>query len=117
LLRVLSCCEPEHTANITQAIAFTKHSRAESILREHLELLWQHGQLWEDASFINWIAFSATTCIAHLIEVGTPTAHFTEKVHQLSTHVCSRNRESCSIFLAKHYSWLNPPTPSRWAST
>jgi hypothetical protein len=67
LLRVLSSCEPEHTANITQAIAITKHSQAESVLRDHLEVLWRHERLWEDASFTNWIAFSATTCIAHLI--------------------------------------------------
>jgi hypothetical protein len=76
------------------------------LLRAHLAALWSHPALWDHDDFINWVGFDATTCIAHLVELGAPSSDFTEQVRRLSEHVCSGNRDSCRNFLSKHYSWL-----------
>lgn len=99
----------EHSSNVAQAIAKTKHPGAEAVLRGHLTKLWAHPSLWDDAEFINWFAFGATTCIAHLIEIGAPTADFAEQVRKLSQHVCPRNRSTNSERLSKHYSEMSFP--------
>lgn len=106
LARALRSTDIGQAANIAQAIAHTKHADAEATLRKHLEAVWAHPALWDNADFVNWVGFDATTCIAHLIDVGAPPSDFTEKVSRLSEHVCSRNRQSCRNFLSKHYSWL-----------
>jgi hypothetical protein len=106
LVRASGSMELGRSSNISQAIAHTKHPDAEATLRRHLAALWSHPSLWEDESFINWVGFDLTTCIAHLIELGAPPSDFTEQVRRLSGHVCSRNRESCRNFLSKYYSWL-----------
>jgi hypothetical protein len=106
LLEALRATDIGHCSNVTQAIALTKHPEAEATLHRHLETVWAHPKLWEDASFINWVAFDATTCIAHLIELGASAADFEEQVRRLSQHVCSHNRDSCRNFLSKYYSWL-----------
>ena len=79
LLRALRTVEIGHTSNIGQAIAITKHRDAEPTLRRHLEAIWAHSALWENAEFINWVAFDATTCVAHLIELGAPPRDFEER--------------------------------------
>ena len=106
LLRALRTLDLGHTSNITQAIALTKHPDAEATLRRHFSAVWKHGALWEPAEFINWVAFDATTCISHLIELGASPAGFEEQVRGLSEHACPRNRDSCRGFLSKYYSWL-----------
>ncbi len=106
LVRALHRSEIGRTANLSQGIAHTKHPDAEPTLRRHLSALWQHPALWEDAEFINWVGFDATTCIAHLLDLGAPPADFAEQVRKLSEHPCSRNRQSCRGFLSKHYAWL-----------
>jgi hypothetical protein len=95
-----------NAANIAQAISLTKHPEAETALRRHLVIVWGNQALWEPDAFLNWIACDATTCIANLIELGAQPGDFEEQVRQLSEHVCSRNRDSCRQYLAKHYSWL-----------
>lgn len=111
LARALSRTHPGRCANLTQGIALTNHPGAESLLRKHLDELWDHPALWDDDEFINWIAFDATSCICHLIEIGTPAETFTEGVRRLSEHACEGNRRSVSSFLSKHYPWL--PAPRR----
>jgi hypothetical protein len=106
LLRALRTLDIGHTSNITQAIALTKHPDAEATLRRHLHSVWKHGALWEPSEFINWVAFDATTCISHLLELGASPAGFEEQVRKLSEHTCPRNRDSCRGFLSKYYSWL-----------
>jgi len=106
LVRALRSTELGRTSNIGQAIAHTKHRDAEATLRRHLAALWEHPALWDEADFINWVGFDATTCIAHLIGAGGPPSDFTAQVRRLSEHVCSHNRQSCRNFLSKHYSWL-----------
>jgi hypothetical protein len=106
LLRALRMMNAGPTSNITQGIAKTKHRDAEATLRDHLQSIWAHPSLWDDNSFSNGVAYDATTCIAHLIELGASPADFEEQVRQLSRHVCSGNRDSCRNFLAKYYSWL-----------
>lgn len=107
LARALQSTAIGKTSNVAQAIAQTKHPNADAALRDHLAVLWAHPALWDAADFLNWVGFDATTCIAHLIELGAPSADFTEQVRQLSEHVCSRNRESCRNYLSKHYSWFD----------
>ena len=106
LIRELRAAPIGRTANITQAISLTKHRDAEATLRGHLHTLWTDEGLWEDAEFINWIAFDATCCISHLLEIGASPAGFEDKVRQLSRHSCAHNRDSCCNFLSKHFSWL-----------
>lgn len=106
LTRVLRATDPGRGSNISQGISLTKHPEAESVLRAHLSSLWSHPSLWQDDDFTNWLAFEATTCIAHLIELGASPADFAEQVRELSKHACSGNRDSCRNFLQKHYSWL-----------
>jgi hypothetical protein len=106
LIRGLETAEIGKSSNISQAISLTKHPKAEETLRKYLKSIWKHPALWIGADFLNWVAFDATTCIAHLIELGVSPPEFSDKVRELSTHVCSHNRESCRNFLSKHYSWL-----------
>jgi hypothetical protein len=106
LLRALRATEIGRCSNFTQAIAITKHPEAETTLRQHLDTLWAHEKLWDTDAFINWVAFDATTCIAHLIELGAPPADFEDQIRRLSQHICPQNRDSCRNFLAKHYAWL-----------
>ena len=106
LLRALRTVEIGRASNIAQAIAITKHSEAESTLSKHLETIWAHEALWDGAEFLNWVAFDATTCIGHLIELGAKPSEFEQRVHQLAEHACSGNQRSCRTFLAKHYEWL-----------
>jgi len=98
-----------HTANITQAIAATRHPKAEQILRRHLEELWANPALWENDHFNNWTAFDATCCVAHLLELGIAPDELEDKARQLSKHVCKGNRDSCGTFLSKHYDWITKP--------
>ena len=63
-------------SNIVQGIALTKHRDAEATLRHHLEALWENEALWNNDGFINWPAFEATTCIAHLIGAGSTGSRF-----------------------------------------
>lgn len=97
-------------SNISQGISLTRHPDAGTVLHAHLSALWFHASLWKDDDFINWVAFEATTCIAHLIELGNPPANFTAQVRQLAGHACSGNRDSCRSFLRNYYSWLTPGT-------
>ncbi len=106
LVRALGNTEPGHTANICQAIARTKHPDAEITLRGQLAALWEHPALWDNDDFSNWIAFDATSCITHLIELGVSPSDFAAQVRKLSEHVCSGNRVSCRNFLSKYYPWL-----------
>lgn len=106
LLRAMRTMNIGEAGNIAQAIAKTKHRDAEATLRDYLQSLWARASLWDDDTFSNRMAFNATTCIAHLIELGVSPADFEEQVRQLSRHVCSGNRDSCRFFLAKYYSWL-----------
>jgi hypothetical protein len=102
----------QHTANLTQAIARTAHPEARQSLSAHLEELWRRAGLWDDAPFMNWIAFDATSCIAHLLEIGASASEFEDKVRALSEHRCAGNRDSCSRQLHEHYEWLPlPPRP------
>jgi hypothetical protein len=108
LVKALCHTTTFQTSNLTQAIAKTRHPDAETTLRNHLTKVWERPAMWENAEFMNWVAFDATTCVAHLIELGAPPADFSEHVRQLSGHVCPRNRDACRNFLSKYYSWLKP---------
>lgn len=107
LTRILHTIGPSHgAANVTQAIARTKHEHAEKTLRAHLEAVWNHENLWKARSFDNHVAFDAITCIANLIELGVSPADFEEQVRQLAEHPCADNQETCRNYLAQHYTWL-----------
>lgn len=94
-------------ANLSQAIATTKHPEAETILRQHLQAVWEHANIWDSHDFSNPVAFDAAVCINQLIELGASPADFDDQVHKLSQHVCLANRNACHRFLAKHYVWLS----------
>ena len=102
LLRAFHSFDPGSGSNIGQAIAYTKDPRAEKILRERLDALWRHDQIWEDADFINWIAYEAMTTILHLIKLGANKKDFETAAGQLAKHRCEGIRDS-SRRLAKHY--------------
>ena len=106
LVRTLRSVEIGRASNIAQAIAITKHPLAEATLRQHLNNVWQHEKLWDNDTFLNWVAYDATTCIAHLIELGAPSSDFAEKVRQLAKHPCAKNQDSCRSRLTKHYDGL-----------
>lgn len=106
LRRTLQITQIGQGSNIVQAIALTKHRSAEATLRNRLDSIWTHKSLWADDKFINWVAFDATTGIAHLIELGASPSDFDQLVRQLSEHVCSGNRGACRNFLSKYYQWL-----------
>jgi hypothetical protein len=103
LLGILNATEIGEGANITQAIAKTKHPGAAATLRQHLRAVWNHSKLWIDDEFLNWVAYDAMTCIEHLIETGASPSDFEDQARKLSQHVCSRNRDSCRGRLSKHY--------------
>lgn len=100
---------PCNTANITQAIAATKHPDAEALLRSHLRDLWSKDDLWSNDPFVNWTAFDATCCIAHLLQLGVSPASFEVEARALANHVCGGNRQSCGTFLREYYSWIPEP--------
>lgn len=104
----------DYSANLIQAIALTKHSRAASLIRQHLAALWSRADLWEDNSFLNWTASDAISCIEHLVELGETPTDFETEVRALNGHICPGNRDSCRRNLSKHFDWLPPPEPSRF---
>lgn len=106
LTRVLRSVEIGHTANIAQAIALTKHPEAEATLRQHLFAVWAHTGIWDEDKFLNWVAFDATTCIEHLLELGASPVDFEDNVRRLAEHACPGNRDSCRNYLSKYYEWL-----------
>jgi hypothetical protein len=110
LVQALQKVQIGRSSNITQGIAETKHSSAETVLRKHLGLIWEHPGLWDDSTFLNWIASDATNCINRLIEVGASPADFAEQAQKLSQHICPRNRDSWVRRLSKHYPKVNLPT-------
>jgi hypothetical protein len=103
LVQALQKAEIGRSSNFTQGIAATKHPSAEAVLRKHLGLVWKHPALWDDSTFLNWVASDATNCISRLIEVGASPVEFTEQAQRLSQHICSRNRDSWRRRLSKHY--------------
>ncbi|HXI73603.1 MAG TPA: hypothetical protein VNN22_24940 [Verrucomicrobiae bacterium] len=103
LVQALQQAEIGRSSNITQGISATKHPSAETVLRKQLGLIWEHPALWDDSTFLNWVASDATNCINRLIEVGVSPADFAEQAQRLSQHVCSRNRDSWNRRLSKHY--------------
>lgn len=115
LLGALHAMDIGRCSNVTQAIAKTKHPAAEATLRHHLQILWADQTLWNNDDFLNWAAFDATTCIAHLIALGAPATSFENHVRRLSQHICPGNRDSCRNFLSKHYSWLKSAADSNAA--
>jgi hypothetical protein len=106
LLTALRASEIGKCANIAQAIAQTRHPKAEATLRQHLEAVWDHSMLWDDDEFVNWVALDAKCCIEHLITLGASPSDFEEQVRKLSQHFCQRNRDLCRRHLSEHYSWL-----------
>ncbi len=107
LVQALNQTEIGETANLTQAIAATKHPEAEAKLRRNLAAIWAHPDLWANEDHMNKVAYDAMTCIEHLIQLGVPPSDFAEQVRQLSEHVCPGNRDCVRTFLGKYYSWLN----------
>ena len=106
LSQALLSAMPGDASNLTQGIARTKHPDAERVLRAHLAMLWTDMELWQNNDFINWVAFDATTCLAHLIELGASPTDFDGQVRQIMEHPCGRNRDSCRFYLGKSYPWL-----------
>ena len=109
LVRALHSVEPGRSANLAQAVALTRHPRAESTLRRHLDSISSHPSLMDLAEFVNWIAFDATTCISHLIELGGPPSDFESLARQLARHPCPGNRDSFRNFLSKDYKFPAQP--------
>ena len=105
LLPALHAVPLAGACNFAQGIALTKHPEARETLRRHLDDLWSQTRLWDDDEF-NWLAYNATTCIEHLIELGAPPTDFEEQVRRLSQHKCSGNRDSCRNFLSEYYLWM-----------
>ncbi len=95
------------TANLTQALAATKHPKAPGVLRKHLDHLWAMPDLWNDDRLTNWTAFDAISCIEHLIEAGVNPSEFEGRVQRLSKHGCKDIRSTCCNYLGKHYDWLS----------
>ena len=112
LVRALRAAKDNaRAANMTQAIAETKHPNADAALRSHLAATWAHPNLWDNnANSLNSIAYDASACITRLIELGAFPADFAEQAQRLSQHVCSRNRAACRRHFAKHYPEINFPT-------
>lgn len=107
LVAALGAREAGEGSNIIQAIATTKHPDAETTLRQHLQAVWDNPALWNNDSFLNWVAHDAEGCIKNLIELGASPVDFDKEVRGLSEHVCKGNRDSCRRWLSKYYSWLN----------
>lgn len=109
LAACLEKCGGYSSSNLTQAIAHTKHPETEKILKSCLEEIWGAPKLWEDDSFVNWVAYDATTCIEHLISLGVPPEEFDERVRALVEHPCVGNQDSCRRYLWKYFAWMEPP--------
>lgn len=93
-------------SGIFQALAETRYADTDNILRQNLQIIWDHPALWNNDEF-DWAALDVTICIKCLIELGAPPGDFESKVRRLSQHGFPGNRDSCREFLSKHYSWLN----------
>jgi hypothetical protein len=109
LLGALRAAKIGKSSNVVLGIAATKHPNAEATLRQQLQILWNDPTLWNNDSFLNWVAHDAEKCIQCLIELGASPADFDEKIRQLSQHVCQGNCDSVRRWLSKHYSWLSGP--------
>ncbi len=96
-----------HGTNIVQAIAGTKHPQAIATLRTQLQSVLNHSALWEDASFVNWVAYEGVYCIRYLIELGAPPVEFEELARKFAQHPCRRIRQSCLKLFSRYYAGLD----------
>jgi len=107
LTHALQFAPLEEACNISQGLSITRHPEAERVLRAHFATLWSHPSLWDDDSFLNRIAYGATCCLKHLLDLGVAPEVFTDQVQAFAQHPCTGNRDSCHRSLAKHFPWLN----------
>jgi hypothetical protein len=103
----------EHSANLLQALALTRHPAASGKIRGVLEQLLLEPTLWADDPFKNWFAFTATCCVSYLLQLGVAPNELEGTARALSQHICEGNRRTCSQYLAASYPWLSPPDPPK----
>lgn len=99
------------SANITQAIAHTKHPDALERLRQHLPKILSDPRLMEPADFCNDVAYAAACCIEHLLLLNAPSDEFEAHVRRLSGHPSASTLDSLRRRLSKYYPWLGGPEP------
>ncbi len=102
----LPLAELGRSSNMTQAIAKTKHSQAEMVLRRHLETIQANPRVWEDIRPFNWPAYDVTCCIEHLFGLGVKPVEFEELVKKLVQHPSPQNQQSSRRRMAKYYDWV-----------
>jgi hypothetical protein len=106
LLRELQVVSTGNKSSLIQAVAITKHPDVKAELRQQLQIVCDDPAMWDDDSFLNWVANDAEECIRNLIELGASPDDFENQVRRLSQHICARNRESCRKRFSEYYSWL-----------
>jgi hypothetical protein len=106
LLHELQVVSTGNKTSLIQAVAITKHPDVKAELRRQLRMVWDDPAMWDDDSFLNWVAHDAEECIRNLIELGASPDDFANQVRRLSKHVCAGNRDSCRRWGSRYYSWL-----------
>jgi hypothetical protein len=94
--------------NLMQAIAYTKHPEAETVLRICLEEIWADPKFRDDDSFFNEAAYCATSCIEYLRSLGVSPNEFEEQIRALAEHPCKNNREYCRELFHEYFPWMEP---------
>jgi hypothetical protein len=98
----------ESAANLTHAIAYTKHPEGKTVLGICLEEIWADPKLWDNDSFFNSVAFDATTCIGNLVSLGVSPEEFEDRIRALTEHHCQNNREHCRELFQAYFPWIEP---------
>ena len=111
LVKALEEADVPEGANIAQAVALTRHPRAEGTLRAYLDRAWRDPGLSDDDPFLNWVAYTATCCIEYLLTLGVAPHELESYARELATHACAGNRDSCRRFLGKYYDFGEPDPP------
>jgi hypothetical protein len=97
--------------NLVQAIALTRHPDALEVLRTELAALESNPELWDDDSFMNWLAHDALCCIKYLLELGANAEQHRAIAIRLAAHPCKELVCSVHRDLSTYYDQLRSGGP------
>jgi hypothetical protein len=103
LLDAYTRFDSERADNIIQALAKSGAPEAHKVLREHLQKLWAHPDLFTEHKYINGVAAAAGNCLRHLLDLGESPEEFRGKYEALLRHPTESNRQIAQNFLTKHF--------------
>jgi hypothetical protein len=90
-------------ANMLQALTRLRHPNSLDVILEELSSLSAHPALWDDDTFLNWLAYDLTCGIADALSLGAEPVQFDATVRRVATHPCKGNVDAARWRLSATY--------------